>query len=136
MEDSPSKIGDLYAELAHEIARMAGPDNEQVLLYVEVGDMWTGISLYKNESERVSYIDESVADSNLLSDIIFDIWYAEAPDKRWKEMQLDVDGKKFEARQFYADQLNKRESYDDRRERAVRERFGDKPIYYSPLSMD
>lgn len=136
MGDKFAKIGELYAELAAEITRLAGTEDQQILLYVEAGEMWSGISLYRNEPERVSYVDESVEDSNLLSDIILDIWYAEDPDKRWVEMQLDVDGKKFEARQFFSDQLNKRESYDDRRERAVRERFGDKPIYYSPLSMD
>ena len=136
VDDKLSKVGDLYAELASEIFRIVGPEEEQLLFYAEAGDMWTGFSLYRNEAARVSYVDETVEDTNLLSDIVLDIWYAEDSDKRWVEMQLAVDGKKFEARQFYADQLDRRETYDDRRERAVRERFGDKPIYYSPLAMD
>lgn len=132
MADKFDTLSSLYNELGVAALALLGPGNHQILIYAEAGEGWTGISVYHNESTRVVYLD----DIDEIDDIMMDLWYAEETGKRWKEIQIDIDGTKFEARPFYADQLNKRESYDDRRERAVKERFGEKPIYYSPLSME
>lgn len=136
MEDKITKVGDLYAELGAVASRLAGPGEQQVVVYVEAGRAWCGISLYKNEPDRIAYLDEDVEDANLLADIVMEIWNADDSNKRWVEMCLDIDGNQFKAQQFYADNLNKREDYGIRRERAARERFGDKPIYYAPLGIE
>jgi hypothetical protein len=127
MNDKLDRLGQLYSELGAALLEWFGPGEHHITLYAEAGDMWTGASIYRDEGNRIAYTSELN-----VSDIILELWYAEPPDKRWKEMQFDLDGTKFHARNFYTDELNKRESYGTRRERAVKERFGDKPIYYPP----
>lgn len=119
----------LYSKLCFEIIRVLGQINHQALLYVEGGRAWAGISLYQNTESRVIYVDET----GEIDDLVIAIWDSDKASNRWREMQIDIDGIRSEVRHFPARSLDKRESYDDRRERAVRERFGDKRIYYSPL---
>lgn len=128
MDDKLDKLGELYSELGATLLKWFGPGEHHITVYVEAGDMWVGTSIYHDEGHRVAFIDDLD-----ISEILLDIWYAEPVDKRWEEMQFDIDGTKFHARNFFAEELKKRETYMIRRERAVRERFGDKPIYYSPL---
>lgn len=128
MNDKLDKLGKLYSELGTVLLEWYGPGNHRITVYAEAGDNWSGTSIYHDEGHRIAYTDELD-----VSEIILDLWYAEPADKRWKEMQFDIDGAKFHARNFYPEDMKKRESYRTRRERAVRERFGDKPIYYPPL---
>lgn len=128
MDDKLDRLGQLYSELGTALLDWFGPGEHHVTVYVEAADMFVGTSIYRDEGHRIAYTNDlSVAE------ILLDLWYAEPADKRWREMQFDIDGRKFHARNFFPEDLKKRETYEMRRERAVRERFGDKPIYYPPL---
>lgn len=63
---------------------------------------------------------------------MFDLWYSEEPNKRWTAMHFTVDAGKFEAKFEFDDLERPDEDDDDRRERILRARYGDKPIVYPP----
>ena len=128
MNDKFDRLNELYSELGAAILERFGPGKHEILVYARAGDMWVGVSIYHNEGDRIAYSD-GVDD---IADIVRDIWYAEPADKRWQEMQFDLNGAEFHAQNFFAEELNQLETYIVRRERAVKERFGDKPIYYPP----
>ena len=109
---------------------VVGGQPDGVYLYVEAGDGWVGPSLYKDEGSQVRYFDPGKSD---LCDALFDAWYIEEPDKRWTVMHYTINGGKFDAKFDFGELRRPGESGDDRRERVLRARFGDKPIIYRPM---
>lgn len=67
-----------------------------------------------------------------LSDAIMDAWYLEPEDKGWTGMEYTIDGGKFDAK-FQFDDLTAYDGSDDRRQRFLRARYGDRPIIYPPM---
>ena len=71
-----------------------------------------------------------------MSDLLFDLWHAESDDenKRWSVMEYAIEGGKFEAAFKYPDEVDvSGEPDDERRQAALRARFGDKPVVYPPM---
>jgi hypothetical protein len=128
--DKYDKLGPLFADIGGEIAQIVGGDPDGAYLYAEAGEGWYGASVYRDEGEAVRYFDPS----DELSDLIYEAWLTEDPDKRWSVMQFEIRGTKFDASFQYPDEVNV-ESFaaDDRREKALRKHFGDKPVIYPPL---
>jgi hypothetical protein len=124
------KLGPLYAEIGGEVAQIVGGDPDGAYLYAEAGQGWYGASVYKDEGPAVRYFDPS----DELSDLIYEAWLAEDPDKRWSVMEFEISGTKFDAQFKYPDEVNV-ESFaaDDRREIALRKHYGEKPVVYPPL---
>ena len=129
-DDKYDKLGPLYAEIGGEVAQIVGGDPDGAYLYAEAGQGWYGASVYKDEGTAVRYFDPS----SELSDLIYEAWLTEEPDKRWSVMELEIRGTKFDAQFKYPDDVDV-ESFaaDDRREIALRNRYGDKPVIYPPL---
>lgn len=122
------KFGPMLAEIGGLAAQVAGGDPDGVYLYVEVGDRWISPSLFKDIGESVQYIDHS----SELSDLIYEFWRAEDPDKRWAVMEYEVVGTKFDAQFKYPEEVDVESFDDDRREIALKKRYGDKPVIYPP----
>jgi hypothetical protein len=81
-----------------------------------------------SRSRVVRYYDPSTE----LSDLIDETWLAEVPDKRWAVMEYEIRGTKFDVQFKFPDEV-KVESFDvDRREIALKKRYGDKPVVYPP----
>jgi hypothetical protein len=116
-----SEIGGLAAE-------DAGGDPDGLYLYVEVGDRWISSSLFKDNGDSVQYFDVS----SELSDLIYEFWLAEDRDKRWAVMEYETKGTKFDARFKYPEEVDVEDLDEDRREIALKNRYGDKPIIYPP----
>lgn len=62
-----------------------------------------------------------------------DTWYLEPADKRWTAMHYTIEGGRFDASFEFNDIEGSSERMEDRRERILRTRYGEKPIVYPPL---
>ena len=107
---------------------IVGGEPSDVFLFVEAGEGWVDASPYRDEGDVVRYFDPTQA----LCDALFDLWYAEDPDKRWTEMHYVIQGGRFDAKFEFDDMSLPDDGSMDRRERVLRARYGDKPIVYPP----
>src|SRR3546814_9906034 len=82
-------LGPLMNEIGQELAEIVGGDPNGVFLYAEIGEGWNGPSVFKDEGDVVRYYNSA---SEILSDLLFESWYAasEDPIKRWSVMEYDV----------------------------------------------
>ena len=126
--DKFDRLGPIYAEIGGEIADIVG-DPDGAYLYSEGGDGWCSYAIFKEEGEKVRYYRGTPE----LGDLIWDAWLTEDPDKRWSVMEYVVTGSKFQVQFQFPDQVDPKESEDERRPRALQKRFGDKPVIYPPI---
>lgn len=121
-----NKIGELLAE-----------DTEYpldgTLLYAELDRNMVAPSIFKNRGNHVLY---RWPDLDRLGDALLDLWEAEAPDKRWTEIEYVIRGDTFDVAFTYSEEIDPEEDRFDRRKRIVARYFGDKPIVYSPMPDD
>lgn len=126
--DKLDQLGPMMNEIGVEATEIVG-DPDGLYIYVEMGNQWISASVFKEEDGIVRYFDPS----SELSDVIWDAWEAEEEDKRWAVMEYEVHGTKFSAQFKFPDEVDV-ESFDvDRREEALKRRYGDKPIVYPPV---
>lgn len=122
-------LGPIYEAIGVEVAQIVGGDPDGAFLYAEAGEGWYGASVFKDEGELIRYYDPS---SNL-SELIYDAWLRLDRDKRWSVMEYDIKGTKFDARFQYPGEVDVETfAADDRREVALKKRYGDKPVIYPP----
>lgn len=114
--------------IADEIAQIVGGDAEGTYLYAEAGQGWVGAGVFKPEPQSVRYFDPS----SDLSDLLLNAWNAEKPEKRWAVMELQIVGTSFEVRFRLPKEINTDETEMQRRPRALKRHFGDKPVIYPP----
>lgn len=119
-------------DIGLELADLVGGDPNGIFLYVEIGDGWVRPSLYKDEGDIVRWYDPS---GMALSELLWDAWYLESdePNMRWSVLEYSITGKKFHVSLKYPEEVNVDVLDDDRREAALRARFGDKPVVYPPM---
>ena len=131
--DKYEALGPAYADIGAELAEIVGGDPDGVYLYAEAGEGWYGYGVFKDEGDKVRYYDPS----SELGDLIYKAWLVEDRDKRWAIMEYEINGTKFNAEFKFPDEV-KVESYDehDRRDIALKRRFGDKPVIYPPWPQD
>lgn len=128
--DKYDVLGPAYADIGGELAEIVGGDPDGVFLYAEAGEGWYGYSIYQDEGVAVRYVDPSPE----LGDLIYEAWLAEDAEKRWAVMEYEIKGTKFDARFKFPDEVNVTSFAEgDRREKALKERYGDKPVIYPPL---
>lgn len=128
VEERLDKFGPMLADIGELAAEEVGGDPDGLYLYVEVGDRWISPSLFKDNGESVQYFDAS----SKLTDLIDVFWRAEDADKRWSVMEYEVKGTKFDARFKYPEEVDVESFDEDRREIALKKRYGDKPVIYPP----
>jgi hypothetical protein len=126
--DKYDMLGPAYADIGGELAEIVGGDPDGVYLYAEAGEGWYGYAVFKNEGDIVRYYEPS----SDLGDLIYDAWLAEEPDKRWAVMEYEIKGKKFDAQFQFAEEIDPTETEMERRPRALKKRYGDKPVIYPP----
>ena len=66
--------------------------------------------------------------------MLMEVWHIEEPERRRTTMHYTIDGGKFDAQFDFDDLEGSEEDSLDRRDRALRARFGDKPVVYPPPS--
>lgn len=122
-------LGPAYAESGEELADIVDGEPDGVYLYAEAGEGWYGYSVFKDEGEAVRYYSPS----SELGDLIYEAWLVEDSDKRWSVMEYEIIGTKYNAQFKYPDEVNVSSfAADDRREIALKARYGDKPVIYPP----
>lgn len=128
---------DKTERLLHKIGELLAEDTEYpldgTLLYAELDRNMVAPSIFKNRGNHVLY---RWPDLDRLGDVLLDLWEAEAPDKRWSEIEYVIRGDKFDVAFTYSEEIDPEENPFDRRKRIVARYFGDKPIVYSPTPDD
>jgi hypothetical protein len=118
-------LAGLGAYLAHNVDDSA----DGVYLYAESDGGSYDAGVFRDVGDSVVYFDPSDA----LFDQIIDLWDAAKADAKWAVLEYQVVDGKFDAKFAFPDELDPEEYVVDRRGRALRARYGDKPIDYGPL---
>lgn len=127
-EDKFDILGALLNEIGNEIAEIVGGNPAGTYLYVEAGQGWIGSSLFKDEGSAVRYFDTTEE----MDDLLLEFRNSEAPEKRWAVMEYDVKGTRFDAQFKYSEEVDVEDFDEERRETALKKRYGDKPVIYPP----
>lgn len=128
-EDKFEKLGPMFGAVGVEAATIIGGDPDGLYLYVEVGKGWIESSVFRDEGDVVRYYSAS----SDLNDVIMEAWEAEVLAKRWAVMEYEVQGTKFDVQFRFPDEVDVESFEVDRREEALKRRYGDKPILYPPV---
>jgi hypothetical protein len=127
--DNLDELGPLMNEIGQALADLADGDPEGVFLYVEIAEGWVSASVFKDDGETVRYLD---TDEPGFSDLLFAAWYASPEGKRWSVMEYDIKDGRFEVSFKYPEEVDVEVVDDERRQAALRARYGDKPVIYPP----
>jgi hypothetical protein len=114
-------IGQLIADILNE------KGSEGAFMHAQAGDMWQAAGIFRDLGNQVIYRDPSQA----LIEAIQDLWEFADDDKKWVELFYTIADGKFDAQFTFPDDVDPTESNFERRERALSERYGDKPVDYS-----
>ena len=120
-------------QLLNEIGQLLTEDREYpfepTLLYTQLDHNMVGELIFKELGNQVLYRWPLI---RRLPYALLDLWEAQQDRDRWAEMIYLLRDGKFEVAYFYPDGIDPEEDVAERRERAVREHFGEKPIVYPP----
>ena len=129
-KDKFETLGPLYAELGGELAKIVGGNPDGTFVYAEAGEGWLGASVFKDDGDLVRYFDPSARICQLLRRARE--FENPEPKMRWSVMKYGINGTTFVTNFAYPDEVEV-ESFDlDRREAALKEHFGNKPVIYPP----
>lgn len=130
-EDKLDLLGPLMNDIGHELSRIVGGDPNGIFLYVEIGEGWVRPSVFKDEGDVVRWYDPK---DDYLSDLLFEAWYLEpdGPNMRWSVLEYAIVDGKFHVSMKYPEEVNVDIVDSERRQTALRARFGDKPVVYPP----
>ncbi len=133
-QDNLDKLGSLMNEIGGEGARIVGGEPDGMLIYGEVEEGAVFAAVYKNESEVVRYYDQT----SDLADLLIEAWEtgSSAPGMRWSAITYEVNGRAFHVDLTYPEQLKPGEDASDRRQAALKKRYGNKAIVYPPIPDD
>ncbi len=132
-EDKLDKVGPIMNEIGVEAAAIVGGDPNGLFVYGELDDGVVYAAVFKDFGNEVRYFDFS----DELAELLRDAWEAE-PDRnlRWVAIEYEVNGTSFHVKLRYPEEFKLDEDASDRREAALKRRYGDKPIIYPPISDD
>lgn len=119
-------IGPILEEIGQIIAELVDGDPNGSYLYAEAEQGFQAPTLFKDHGDHIICYRPNIE----LCDAIEKLWETEPDDKKWQAMRYEVEDNRFNARFEFPDELNPDEWVDDRLERAVAERYGDRPITY------
>lgn len=130
-QDKLDLLGPLMNDIGHELSRIVGGDPNGIFLYVEIGEGWVRPSVFKDEGDVVRWYDPN---DDYLSDLLFEAWYLEpdGPNMRWSVLEYAIVDGKFRVSMKYPEEVNVDIVDSERRQTALRARFGDKPVVYPP----
>lgn len=132
VDDSFSTQSERFSQIAADIAQFVGSTALPIWAYIEAGDGWVQPSIFQERLDAAEYVDHGPPVNGDLCDLIMAAWDAEAPDKRWAAMEMDIADGRFTTRLRYHDDVPRDDGYGstDRSDTALAARFGDKPVIY------
>lgn len=121
-------VGPEYDKIAALVVNNAGGETDGVYLFVEAESAYVGAGIYRDAGDKVHYVGCSTE----LFVAISNLWEALPPEQQWTVMQMDIEGGKFDARfEFTEDEPDgDGDDLDDREDKAIAARFGNKEIVY------
>ena len=127
-EDKFDKLGPILSDVGGVAAEIVGGDPDGLYIYAEPARGIVHAEVYKEEPKGVRVF----APTDELAELIGEAWELESPDetKRWVAIEYEVRGTKFDVRFIYPEELDPKHDASDRRDAAVRRRFGNKPVIY------
>jgi hypothetical protein len=126
------EMADVLAGLGTYLGEIVAGKPEGVYLYAESDGGSYDAGVFRDDGEHVTYFDPDQA----LIEQIMRLWAVAQSDSKWAVLEYEVLDRKFDAKFAFPDELDPDEFIFDRRERALRARYGDKPIDYGPLDED
>lgn len=129
---SNEKMTEILNAIGRNIAAIIGSDPDNSYLYAEATDGSVEGGVFQDIGAKVIYHDPTDA----LADEIQELWYVAERGKKWGALHYDFKDEQFDARFEYPDKWNPDEFTHERMERALKERFGDKPVIYPPRGED
>ncbi len=124
--DPRIQMGDMLNGIGQHLADILEQHPDGSYMYAEVDEGSCEAGVFLDEGEQVVYFDPS----DELFDALFDLWEFAEADKKWVVLHYEVKNGAFAVRFSYPDQIDPEESSVERRERALQERYGDKPVIY------
>ena len=128
VNDKYDVLGPTLSGIGGELAEIVGGNPDGTFLYAEAEEGSYGYGVFKEEGNVVRYYDPT----RTLGDLIWKAWKAEEPNKRWAVMEYQIKGTRFDVTFQFSDEIDPNESEVERRPRALKRRFGDKPVIYPP----
>jgi hypothetical protein len=128
MTDNLKTIGDQLSAIASLAKSDAEPDDDDLLLYVEIEPGVVTPSLYADIDDSVLWKDMSPG----MMELLFDLWYSTPTEKRWIAFSMAIRDGQFATTFHYSDSVIPGEEVEDRNRTVVKTHFGDKPIRYPP----
>lgn len=123
--------------LLNEIGRLLMEDSdypsEPTLLYAQLDHNMIGESIFKELGNQLLYRWPT---NERLPYALLELWEAQDERDRWSELEYVLRDGLFEVAYFYPDEIDFQEDVIERRERALRRHFGEKPIVYPPLLLE
>jgi hypothetical protein len=124
------EMGDTLNFLGQEIAVILNRHPDGSFLYAEVDDEGYEVSIFVEDNGEVHYHYPS----DKMFELVKHLWNVADDDKKWSVLEYSVVDGKFDAQFTFPDQLNADEDDgDDMCDRALRKRYGDKPVIYPDL---
>ena len=127
--DKSDLLGLAITKVGEEAMAIVGGKPDGVSLYVEFGKGWISASIFRADRKTVQYF--SPRGSNLIR-LLIDARCLEPATARWWAMRYAISGGKFDAQFDYDAPATRDEDSDARRERFLRQRYGDKSVVYPP----
>jgi hypothetical protein len=121
-------LEDCLQAIGQAIADEIDGDPDGAFLYAEVEPGMVYEALFLDKGDSVENIDTSEA----ISKALFDAWYASEPGKAWVTLSYAIAGNAFDASFQYPDEISEDEGPEERQDRILKARYGDKPIHYPP----
>lgn len=118
--------GPILARIGEILYDLVGGEPDGLFIYAEVKRGWIFPSAFKDYGDRVKYL----VHGHELTDKIYEAWLSEEPDKRWRTMKYSVVDGRFLAEFQYPGEIDEAETPEDRRERVLQERYGNKLVVY------
>lgn len=124
--------GPLYRRIGDIIASTSQDPRRRIFYYLTMGEGTMGQTLAEDRGDHIFYWQAPDA----LIEASQALWDAQEGPEKWREMSYVMEGGKFQATLYYADDLDPEESEYDRADRIAIEVLGDKPARSDPLHRD
>lgn len=130
--DPRIQMGDMLNGIGQHLADLIEQHPDGAYLYAEVSEGFCEAGVFHDEGEQMVYYDPS----DELFGALLELWEFAEADKKWAVLHYEVKEGAFNARFAFPDQLDSEEFGFERRERALRARYGDKPVIYPKSDED
>lgn len=123
------KMGDILNAIGQELAYILDRVPDGAFFYAEGDDESYSASIFSPEGDVIVFYKPT----DVIFDHVIELWHTAEEEKKWAVLEYDVAEGKFEASFTFPEQLDPEDIEDDRRERALRKRFGDTPVIYPDI---